>query len=217
MSKYHPPVDLVFDYTAGSLPEPVSLAVASHLALCSDCLDVGHAIEDVGGALLEAVDPADVSEESLVAMMSRLDEPMVEVAYTALDVDEATRKVAPEPLLPYLGRGLDHLAWRKVGRMFEQAELVAAGGFKAMLMRLKPGAVMPVHTHRGSECTLVLAGGYKDKGKQFLRGDFDFKDPSHEHQPVVDPDGECLCLVALDAPVKLTGTVSRFFNPLLKM
>jgi putative transcriptional regulator len=217
MSKHHPPADLVFDYAAGSLPEPVSLAVASHLALCSDCAEVGHAIEDVGGALLEVVEPFDVADDALDAIMSRLDEPMAETTHTAAEVDQATRMVAPQPLLPYLGRGFEYLAWRRVGRMFEQAELVAAGGFKAMLMRLKPGAVMPVHTHRGSECTLVLAGGYKDKGKQFLRGDFDFKDPSHEHQPIVDPDGECLCLVALDAPVKLTGTVSRFFNPLLKI
>ena len=84
-------------------------------------------------------------------------------------------------------------------------------------MRLKPGAAMPPHTHRGNEFTLVLAGGYKDQGNQFLRGDFDFKDPSHKHRPVVDNDGPCLCLVVLDAPVKLTGSFGRLVNPFLRI
>jgi putative transcriptional regulator len=132
--------------------------------------------------------------------------------------DSETAALVPEPLLPYLGRGLAHLAWRGVGRMFEEAPVrTTLKGFKASLMRLKPGAEMPVHTHRGTEYTLVLAGGFKDNGEQFARGDFAYKDSSHEHRPVVDTGGPCLCLVVLDAPVKLTSAMGRLVNPFLRI
>jgi putative transcriptional regulator len=218
MINHHPPLELLFDYATGATPEAVSLIVATHATLCADCATRIGKIEAVGGALLETVDPVDVGEDVLKSVMMRLDEPQSAVDSTRQSVDAETATVVPEPLLPYIGRGLAHLAWKGAGRMAEEARLpLAIKGFKVALMRLKPGAAMPVHTHRGSEFTLVLAGGYKDGGNQFLRGDFDFKDPSHEHQPIVDTDGPCLCLVVLDAPVKLTGGFGRLVNPFLRI
>lgn len=218
MINHHPPLDLLFDYAAGAMPEPVALIVATHATLCVACAKRVGEIEAVGGALLETVEPVDVSEDALEAVLMRLDEPLPATVAGERAVDEETAAVVPEPLLPYIARGLAHLAWKSAGRMVEEARLpLTTKGFKAALMRLSPGVAMPVHTHRGSEFTLVLAGGYKDEGKQFLRGDFDFKDPSHEHRPIVDTDGPCLCLVVLDAPVKLTGGFGRLVNPFLRI
>jgi putative transcriptional regulator len=218
MINHHPPLELLFDYAAGATPEPVALIVATHAALCGDCAKSIGGIEAVGGALLETVEPIDISEDALEAVMMRLDEPLPASVARERAVDAETAAVVPEPLLPYIARGLAHLAWKSAGRMAEEARLpLTVKGFKAALMRLKPGAEMPIHTHRGSEFTLVLAGGYKDEGKQFLPGDFDFKDASHEHRPIVDTDGPCLCLIVLDAPVKLTGGFGRLVNPFLRI
>lgn len=217
MINHHPSLELLFDYATGATPEAVSLIVATHATLCAVCATRISEIEAVGGALLETVEPVEVGEDALAAVMMRLDEPQP-AAVKAPSTDAETAAVVPEPLLPYIGRGLAHMAWKSAGRMAEEARLpLTVKGFKAALMRLKPGAEMPVHTHRGSEYTLVLAGGYKDAGKQFLRGDFDFKDPSHEHRPIVDTDGPCLCLIVLDAPVKLTGGFGRLVNPFLRI
>lgn len=218
MINHHPPLELLFDYATGSLPEPVALVVASHTSLCDQCREKVQFFEGVGGALLDAIDPVDVDQCAFEAVMSRLDEPEVITSTQIEAKDVETAKIAPEPLLPYLGRGLAHLAWRGVGRMFDEVPLqLTIKGFKASLMRLRPGAEMPIHTHRGTEYTLVLEGGYKDNGEQFVRGDFAFKDSSHEHRPIVDADGSCLCLVVLDAPVKLTGAVARLVNPFLRL
>ncbi|MBM3488133.1 MAG: hypothetical protein FJX67_16120, partial [Alphaproteobacteria bacterium] len=109
------------------------------------------------------------------------------------------------------------LGWRRVSRTIEEARLpVSGGGLRAAMLRLKPGAAMPEHTHRGQEFTLVLAGGYRDGGAAFGPGDFDRRDASDRHQPVVDPDDECLCLVVLDAPIRLTGMLGRFANPFIR-
>jgi len=217
MINHHPPLELLFDYAAGAMPEPVALIVATHAALCVDCATCIGKIEAVGGTFLETIEPVYVGDDVLKAVMMRLDESQPAVVRERC-IDAETTAVVPGPLLPYIARGLAHLAWKSAGRMAEEARLpLTAKGFKAALMRLKPGAEMPVHTHRGSEFTLVLAGGYKDEGKQFLRGDFDFKDASHEHRPIVDTDGPCLCLVVLDAPVKLTGGFGRLINPFLRV
>jgi putative transcriptional regulator len=217
MINHHPPLELLFDFAAGATPEPLALVIATHAALCAECGARISGIEAVGGALLEIVEPVDVGDDVLQSLMMRLDEPQPAVVREQ-SIDAETAAVVPEPLLPYIARGLAHLAWKSAGRMVEEARLpLTVKGFKAALMRFKPGAAMPVHTHRGSEFTLVLAGGYKDEGKQFLRGDFDFKDASHEHRPIVDTDGPCLCLVVLDAPLKLTGGFGRLVNPFLRI
>jgi putative transcriptional regulator len=216
MINHHPQPDLLYDYAAGTLPEGLALAVATHLALCPDCALQVHRMERLGGALLDEVAPEEVSDHLLDAVMARLDEPVPVAPRASLDRD--TLAVVPSPLRRYLGRSLGDLPWRSVGRMFQEFRLpLSSSGMKASLMRLRPGILMPQHTHRGNEYTMVLAGGYQDAGKAFGPGDFDAKDRADKHQPVVDADGECICLVVLDAPVKLTGTVGLLVNPFLRI
>jgi len=217
MTRHHPPTELLLDFAAGGVSEAVALAVACHAEMCDACRAEIRDYERVGGALFETLEPEPVDDALLERVLDRLDEPEPDVrAVPAMASDTAS--LIPGPLVRYLVGGLDQLPWRRVGKLFEEFRLPLAGnGFKAKLMRLQPGAVMPLHTHRGQEYTLVLAGGYADQGEQFLPGDFDVRDPSHKHQPVVDDDGECLCLVVLDAPVKLTGVLGRIVNPFLRV
>lgn len=217
MIRHHPPFDLILDYATGLSGEGAALAIAVHASLCPTCRMQIADIEAVGGALLEEIEPEPVSEALLNAVMGRLDEEAPDEGRSPV-VDAATRRLVPSPLLRYLGCSLDDLPWRSVGRMFQEFRLPLANkNIKASLMKLRPGSLMPRHTHRGHEITLVLAGGYRDGDEQYVRGDLSAKDAEDMHQPVVDNDGECLCLVVLDAPLKLTGTVGRLINPFLRI
>lgn len=218
MIVHHPPYDLIVDYATGSAREPLALAVASHAEWCADCRAQIAEIERVGGGLLEYLEPVELSPNALDSVMARLDEPE-EVSSAALEMaaDEDAESL-PAALRRYLTGGLQALPWKRVSRLFEEARLpLSVAGYKASLMRLAPGATMPRHTHRGSEYTLVLAGGFTDGGRQYGPGDFSAKDPSDVHEPVVDPGEDCLCLVILDAPVKLTGAIGRIVNPFLRI
>ncbi len=220
MIKHHPDKEILLDYAAGALGEGPALAVASHAALCRDCAEQIEMLEALGGALLEEVRPEPVSDTLLERTLAMLDEPEpAMVAAVRVDLDTAAQ--VPEPLLRYIGRGLAHLAWRRVGGLVAAVEEVrlpiAARNVKVSLMRFKAGSLMPRHSHRGNEYTLVLAGGFSDGDNQFGPGDFVAKDPSHTHQPVVDEDGECLCLVVLDAPLRLTGAMGKLINPFLRI
>jgi putative transcriptional regulator len=216
----HPSEELLVDYASGSLSEALSLAIASHASMCSSCAEAVRDIEDVGGAMLEDCDPAEIDEAALGRLMARLDEPAMPLpsAAAAGGLDGASRAIVPPPLRRYLPRSLDSLPWRRVGRLFEEYRLpLAASGVKAALLRLAPGSLMPRHSHRGQEYTLVLAGGYRDGEQAYGRGDFSAKDPTDQHQPVVDDDGPCICFVALDAPLKLSGPVGVLVNPFLRL
>ena len=216
MITHHPPFDLVVDYASGSLPEPIALAVACHAEMCRKCRDRIRELESVGGALLDAIEPVAISNRELEAAMARLDDLDMEEAVVATAPKDAPTRL-PAALRRLIGEAWERLPWRKVGGLFQEARLpLGAEGYKVSLMRLKPGARMPRHTHHGAEYTLVLSGGYTDGGRAFLPGDFAAKDPSDEHKPVVDEDEECLCLVVQDAPVKLTGPLGRFVNPFLR-
>lgn len=223
MINHHPPLELLFDYAAGTLPEPVALAVATHAALCPMCREDIDAAEALGGAMLDTLTPVPMQEGALDLVLARLDEPEVETVAAdrgAASVESAN--VIPGPLRRYLGTvragGWDALPWRGITRALEEIRLpIRMPGFKVSLMRLAPGATVPVHTHRGVEYTLVLSGGFSDETGEYLPGDFACKDQSHVHRPVVDTDEPCISLVVLDAPVKLTGMVGRFVNPFLRM
>lgn len=217
---HHPQGELLLDYAAGNLGEGPALAVAAHASRCSLCLDEIALYEAVGGTLLETIAPKPVSDSLFERTMAMLDASEPATAVFA-PVDAETARLVPEPLHRYIGRGLAHLAWRRVGGLIAAVEEVrlpvAAKNVKVSLMRLKAGSLMPKHSHRGNEYTLVLAGGFSDGGSQYGPGDFSAKDGSDTHQPIVDEDGECLCLVVLDAPLRLSGAVGKLFNPFLRI
>jgi putative transcriptional regulator len=211
MPLHHPPEELLLDYAAGSLHEPAALVVATHLALCPDCRRRTRAFEAVGGELLETL-PAVPTRGGVEAVLARLDEPEP-AGPAAAALDDETRRLVPEPLRGYLGASLRDLAWRKVTRGFDQVELpLPRPGYATRLLRIRPGAALPRHTHGGSESVLVLDGGFSDERGHYARGDLALSDARVVHRPVADPDGDCLCLIVIEGPVKFAGALGRLLN-----
>src|SRR3546814_6748239 len=66
----------------------------------------------------------------------------------------------PAPLQDYLDSDVDHIAWRWGGAGLKTCSLPVpkARGGMATLLRVAPGAGLPLHTHRGDEMTLVQIG-----------------------------------------------------------
>ena len=223
MPAHHLSEEILMAYAAGSLPEALSLVVASHITLCPECRAEVERYEALGGSLIDDIDPASVSESALSDIFARLDHDESSggdgVPWGGSLTPER-REIAdpsiPRPLRDYLDRDLDSLAWRTVIRGVEEAEInLEAGDCRTRLMRIQPGVAMPRHTHSGEEVTLVLEGGYSDAAGHFGRGDVQTADPSVDHQPVADPGEVCLCLVVSDAPLKLTGPIGRWLNPFI--
>jgi putative transcriptional regulator len=216
MITHRPSEELLLGYAAGNLPEPIALVVASHAALCPETAGAIRRLEGVGGTLLDRIEPAPMKANALDRALAALD--LDVEAPPAPSATAETRALLPAPVWPYIKGDLKNLVWRHRSAAIETADLVGDGGKRsAFLMRVKGGAAVPRHTHRGIELTLVLTGAYCDASHCFERGDIQVADPTIDHQPKAQAGAECICLVALDAPIWFTGPIGRLANPFVRL
>jgi putative transcriptional regulator len=216
MIVHRPPEELLLGYASGSLPEPIALVVASHAALCPETAREILRLERVGGGLLDAIAPAEMSAGALDRALAQLDG--TAPAPPRPIATPETRALLPAPAWPYVNGDIGKAAWRRRSADVDTADLVADGAKRrAFLLRVKAGRPVPRHTHRGLELTLVLTGAYCDAANCFERGDLQVADPTVDHRPIARPGDDCICLVALDAPIRFTGAVGRFANPFVRL
>ncbi len=212
MIRHRAPAELLLDYAAGALPEGPALALAVHAALDPANRKAVDQILAVGGALLEKEPQATLDAVMLDRTLSRLDQ--IEVESPSKPPKQAGFEWAPAPLLPYLEPGM---SWRRAVGGFEEIRLNVFDGFhRVQLLRIEPGRGLPEHTHTGREYSVVLQGGYTDNTGSYGIGDFAIGSPVTVHQPIADPGGACIALLAIESPIKLTGRWARWLNPLVK-
>ena len=216
MPHHHPSEEMLLGYASGSLSEPLALLVATHLALCPDCRQAVTAYEELGGDEIDEQPPAALDSDSLMKVLERLDQPVFEIPRAhGVTADSGDLRL-PRPLRDYVGGSLEELKWRQTGGVAEASFLTDKPGFRTRLMRIRENTAIPEHTHRGSEYTLVLTGGFSDSLGHYVRGDVALADPSVQHQPVADPGEDCLCLAVTDAPLRFTSPIARLLSPLLQ-
>tara|TARA_R110002167_G_scaffold23721_3_gene84109 strand:+ start:1702 stop:2358 length:657 start_codon:yes stop_codon:yes gene_type:complete len=216
MPQHHPAEELLIDYAAGSMGEPMALLLATHLTLCPQCRGEAARLDALGGALLESLEPEPVSDTALQALLDQLDSEPESPPIAKPEPKSEDGALLPRPLMDYIGGPLSAVRWQRFGGL-SIAELEVGGReVHTRLMRIASGMAMPRHTHEGNELTLVLSGGFSDSRGHYLRGDVATTDSSVDHQPVADADGDCLCLAVTDAPLRLTGRFGRMLNPFFR-
>ena len=207
-----PPDELLLDYAAGGLPEPLALLVASHLALFPPSRAEVARWEALGGTLLAGEPPVAVSDECRRRLLAALDDEPIAAPLAPPAVDSRL----PPPLRPYAPNGLDSLAWKRIGAVAIADLLPKQKDFTTRLILAPAGSAIPNHTHGGGEWTLVLEGGFSDGLGRYRAGDICFADSTTVHRPLADPDGPCLCLIVADAPIRLTGLLGLLLNPFIR-
>src|SRR5689334_4029249 len=122
MITHRPTPELLLGYAAGSLSEPMALAVAAQAALDADTADEIRRLEGLGGRLLDAIDPAAVGADALQRTLARLDETESAAPHTAAPAATAeTRALLPAPLWPYVKGDIRNLVWRRRAPNIETA------------------------------------------------------------------------------------------------
>ena len=216
MIMHRPPEELLLGYAAGSLPEPIALTVAAHAALCPESAREIRRLEGIGGTLLDGLAPAALKADALDRALALLDREDVAPPRPIATAD--TRALLPAPVWPYIKGDVKNLVWRRRSADIDTAALIEDGGKRsAFLLRIKGGRPVPRHTHRGLELTLVLTGAYCDAANCFERGDIQVADPTIDHQPMAQAGEDCICLIALEAPIWFTGPIGRLANPFVKL
>ena len=187
---------ILFDHAAGNLSPAAAFVMDAHLALSPAARHAGEILETAGAVLLEELPPVSLKTPAWLAGAGPLP-----ASVPAVDPVEN------------LLASFDHGTWRWTlpGMLIKPV-----GNTGARLLKIEAGRKVPEHGHRGLELTLVLAGELEDATGLYGRGDLCVHDEETEHMPgAVAGAGNCICLIAESAPVRLKGPLGWVVNPFL--
>lgn len=216
--RHHLDPATIVSHAAGALSPEMAAVVATHLEGCGYCRQaVAHA-EGIGGALIAQRQGADLPDDRQAAlrraMLDRLDTagaPGRAPGASRLPPDPDR---LPAPLHPYFGSSYRALKWRWMGPGMHFIRTLGPSGGTLLMLRIAPGKRMPMHGHQGSELTQILRGAYDDALGHFSAGDIADLDADTEHQPVTSAGEACICVAALDRPLRFPGRLARALQPL---
>ena len=215
MPKYHPDLDLLTEHAAGNLPLALAACVSVHLNYCSRCRRTVSQLRDLGAALFEGLPPEPAGDVLLDKVLARLDDEPPLSYPRAWGVPAGQ---TPAILQRLMSGDLTELAWKKITRSLRISHLKTGDPeHEFALYHIRAGGRIPEHTHRGSEITLVLQGGFSDTDGSYHQGDFLLRRPGEVHAPTAVQSEDCICLAVLDAPLRFTGWKYRWMNPFLQL
>ena len=152
-----------------------------------------------------------MAEDALDAIFSQIDcapanDPVPQ------PVDLAEDGPLPGIVLEKLGVKFSEIQWKFQLPGVSAVDLDGFEGETVRLLRAKPGAKVPQHTHEGSELTLVLQGCLLDGGVEYRAGDVAVNDEEDDHRPEIGGDEMCYCLIVQQGSLRFTGRFSRVLN-----
>ncbi|TQV84941.1 ChrR family anti-sigma-E factor [Aliikangiella coralliicola] len=223
--QYHPDIDLLLKYSNGKLAPALAITIGVHHHECETCRRQVQDIELLAGNSLESLADEEISNTGFDSLLediqaipqtSETEVPMQQTL-SSNEYDICAVAESDLPIVVQLAkREFDEIKWEKVSRNISRANIeINDTQFEMELLKFKPKAKIPRHTHRGNEYTLVLQGDFSDKQGQYTQGAFIAQNEHHEHQPIAGENG-CICLAVTDAPLKFTGTFGPILNWLTK-
>jgi putative transcriptional regulator len=194
------PIDaLLADFVAGNLGAALHALVAAHLAISPRHRRFVADLEAAAVERLTAGESALPRREAVLAAI--LD------GSAAPDRPELRCETMPAPLAAFVGCRFAEVPWRRLLPGIRRHAVSNEGGLEACLYEVRPGGAMPVHSHVGTEVTLVLGGGYSDVTGHYRRGDVAVVDGGIAHRPLADDDEDCIAFIVQDAPLRMTGPI----------
>jgi len=206
--------ELLLRYAAGQLRPAPALVVASHLAMSPSSRRFVAGLESVGGALLGGEEMAELSAGLFERTLAELDRPVRPETLAPARSHEALDMGIPLPD-PLARRPISRWKWLGPGMRFARIEMPEDPDHNLLLLRVPAGRALPEHSHSGEEVTLVLKGSFYDESGRYGVGDLIQEDEQTDHTPMVDIDGECICLAAIEGPMRIKSWLGRMVQPFL--
>ncbi len=215
MSRHHPKNTTLAEFAAGTLDEGRSLVIAAHLTMCGECREFVAAMEEAGGQMLDATEPAAMPEGALALAMTRLG--LEQPRQRLLRKGSPLAAVWQPEKNELLGYGLGPWRWVSPGLHYRSVKVPAKSDTRVFMLKAVPGLKIPQHKHTGTELTCVLSGAFIHEGGRYGAGDCDDADQDVDHSPVIDEGEACICLVAMQGDIKMTGFFGRMIQPLIRI
>ena len=208
MIQHHPQDEFLLALAAGTLPPGQGLLVSVHLESCGECRARLHALQAVGGALIESADPQLLAPDALSRTLERID--------SHAQVPAAAPRAFDGPALPagvrwpasLRGCTISRWRWMGPGMRYARIALPYEKSGTLWALQIGPGKSLARHTHTQLELTQVLCGSFDDGRSEFGPGDFDATDPDVLHQPVVHEGATCVCLAYVEGRLRFDNSLA---------
>ena len=172
-------------------------------------------MNEIGSHLLENSDPAEVDDQLFDKVMREIDR--ADTKPVEKESDKGMNNY-PSHIRKLINVAKTTPVWKRLTASMDVAKLITGQDkYEVALHRICAGGSVPKHDHRGTEYTVVLEGSFSDEQSIYTEGDFLVRNPGDVHQPMGAKNGECICLSALEAPIKLENPLGFFFRPWLKI
>jgi putative transcriptional regulator len=212
-SQFHPDETMLLEFSAGTLATAPSICVSAHLHFCSKCRNQLLRLDQVGAQLMSEAKPLELEDDAFDAVMANLDN--TEQAPAKSDAKVSRFPFSVDKLMK---NNLVSQTWKRLSGSVDVARFeTGQDEFEVALHKICAGGKTPKHDHQGLEYTVVLKGSFSDENAVYREGDFLIREPGDVHQPMGAQNGECICLSALSAPIKLTNPLGFLMKPWLRI
>jgi len=213
ISQFHPDETMLLEFSAGTLATAPSICVSAHLHFCSKCRTSLLRLDQVGAQLMSEAKPLELEDDAFDTVMANLDSSQQIPAKT-----DSKRTSYPFSVTKLMKNNLVSQTWKRLSASVDVARFeTGQNEFEVALHKICAGGKIPKHDHHGLEYTVVLKGSFSDENAVYREGDFLVREPGHVHQPMGAQNGECICLSALSAPIKLTNPFGFLMKPWLRI
>jgi putative transcriptional regulator len=229
MITHHPDTNFLVEFANGSCDWALAILINTHLTHCRQCRNQLHQLEQYGAVLLMSGPKVGVADTCLEKLWQRIEQLPLQAtansASRAINTAEPSNSIpsssnSPAVDLPALLQRLikPQSRWQKISKHLKQQRLVTGQTkYEVALQSISSGGQVSRHDHRGMEYTVVLQGSFSDTEGIYCAGDFVQKQPGQIHKPTASQNEDCLCLTAVEQPVRLTHWLGRLINPFLRI
>ncbi len=190
---------LIFDFASGSLGPSKSIFASTYLYLNSKASDLNRTFESLlGDSLLENEDA-----------------PVSKLKYTDCLKDKSDNINSfvkdSSPISKIVGP-LNEIKWKQIYKGFSEYNPNIEDNDELKLIKMDPGASVPLHSHGGKEYILVLSGSFCDEYGNYTKGDIQINDQMIKHTPIASKEEGCICLSITEKDVIFFGKYGSFLN-----
>ncbi len=190
---------LIFDFASGSLGQSKSIFTSTYLLLNSSASKIHNTFESMLGDNLFDNKDAEISNIKYTDCISSEQVPSTKIDNS---ISPLTKLVGP----------LEKINWKQIYKGFSEFKLNIEDDDELKLIKMDPGASVPLHSHGGKEYILVLSGSFCDEYGNYKKGDIQINDQKIKHTPVASDTDGCVCLAITEKEVIFFGRFGSFLN-----
>ena len=190
---------LIFDFASGSLGPSKSIFTSTYLLLNSSATKINNTFESMLGDNLFNNNDAEISNIKYTDCISSKQSSNNKFNNS---VSPLTKLVGP----------LEKINWRQIYKGFSEFKPNINDEDELKLIKMEPGASVPLHSHGGKEYILVLSGSFCDEYGTYKKGDIQINDQKIKHTPVASDVDGCVCLTITEKEVIFFGKFGSFLN-----